>query len=150
SSCRAALGELPLAVPFYISQLAASLLTAVYAESYPVLTFASGPTGSMRGAGFLSGPQDAMVVDVGGTTSDIGMLVHGFPREASIAVDIGGVRTNLRMPDVLSFGLGGGSLVRQAGGGVRIGPDSVGYELTTKARVFGGEVLTTTDIAVAA
>src|SRR5439155_2722502 len=54
------------------------------------------------------------------------------------------------MPDVLSFGLGGGSLVRQAGGGVRIGPDSVGYELTTKGRVFGGEVLTTTDIAVAA
>src|SRR5207244_5574577 len=95
-------------------------------------------------------PQDAMVVDVGGTTSDVGMLVHGFPREASIAVDIGGVRTNFRMPDVLSFGLGGGSLVRQAGGGVRIGPDSVGYELTTKGRVFGGEVLTTTDIAVAA
>src|SRR5207237_8047803 len=91
-----------------------------------------------------------MVVDVGGTTSAVGMLVRGFPREASIAVDIGGVRTNLRMPDVLSFGLGGGSLVRQAGGGVRIGPDSVGYELTTKARVFGGEVLTTTDIAVAA
>src|SRR5438477_358153 len=62
------------------------------------------------------------------------MLVHGFPREASIAVEIGGVRTNFRMPDVLSFGLGGGSLVREAGQGVRIGPDSVGYELTTRGR----------------
>ena len=149
-SFREALAELDLAVPFYISQNDGTLMTADYAERYPVLTFASGPTNSMRGAAFLSGPQDAMVVDVGGTTSDVGMLVHGFPREASIAVDIGGVRTNFRMPDVLSFGLGGGSLVRQAGGGVRIGPDSVGYELTTKGRVFGGEVLTTTDIAVAA
>jgi N-methylhydantoinase A/oxoprolinase/acetone carboxylase beta subunit len=149
-SFRQALAELDLAVPFYISQNDGTLMTADYAERYPVLTFASGPTNSMRGAAFLSGLQDGMVVDVGGTTSDVGMLVHGFPREASIAVDIGGVRTNFRMPDVLSFGLGGGSLVRQAGGGVRIGPDSVGYELTTKGRVFGGEVLTTTDVAVAA
>jgi N-methylhydantoinase A/oxoprolinase/acetone carboxylase beta subunit len=149
-SFREALAELDLVVPFYISQNDGTLMIADYAERYPVLTFASGPTNSMRGAAFLSGLQDAMVVDVGGTTSDVGMLVHGFPREASIAVDIGGVRTNFRMPDVLSFGLGGGSLVRQAGGGVRIGPDSVGYELTTKGRVFGGEVLTTSDVSVAA
>src|SRR5689334_6479028 len=130
-SFREALAELDLEVPFYISQNDGTLMTADYAERYPVLTFASGPTNSMRGAAFLSGLQDAMVVDVGGTTSDVGMLVHGFPREASVAVDIGGVRTNFRMPDVLSFGLGGGSLVRQANGSVRIGPDSVGYELTT-------------------
>ena len=149
-SFRDALAELDLAVPFYISQNDGTLMTADYAERYPVLTFASGPTNSMRGAAFLSGLQEAMVVDVGGTTSDVGMLVHGFPREASIAVDIGGVRTNFRMPDVLSFGLGGGSLVRHAETGVRIGPDSVGYELTTKGRVFGGDVLTTTDVAVAA
>jgi N-methylhydantoinase A/oxoprolinase/acetone carboxylase beta subunit len=58
------------------------------------------------------------------------------------------VRTNFRMPDVLAIGLGGGSLVREDG--ARIGPDSVGYELTSKALVFGGDVLTTTDIVVAA
>jgi N-methylhydantoinase A/oxoprolinase/acetone carboxylase beta subunit len=58
------------------------------------------------------------------------------------------VRTNFRMPDVLAIGLGGGSLVRDDG--ARIGPDSVGYELTSKALVFGGDVLTTTDIVVAA
>src|SRR5439155_9547161 len=111
--------------------------------------FASGPTNSMRGAAFLSGVKEAMVVDVGGTTSDVGMLIHGFPRESSVAVAIGGVRTNFRMPDVLSFGLGGGSLVRQ-NGSVRVGPDSVGYELTTRGLVFGGDTLTTTDVAVAA
>jgi N-methylhydantoinase A/oxoprolinase/acetone carboxylase beta subunit len=149
-SFREALAELEIAAPFYISQNDGTLMTADYAERYPVLTFASGPTNSMRGAAFLSGLQEAMVVDVGGTTSDVGMLVHGFPREASIAVEIGGVRTNFRMPDVLSFGLGGGSQVREAEQAVRIGPDSVGYELTTKARVFGGDILTTTDVAVAA
>jgi N-methylhydantoinase A/oxoprolinase/acetone carboxylase beta subunit len=53
------------------------------------------------------------------------------------------------MPDVYSFGLGGGSLVRE-NGGLTIGPDSVGYELTERALVFGGSELTTTDIAVAA
>jgi N-methylhydantoinase A/oxoprolinase/acetone carboxylase beta subunit len=88
------------------------------------------------------------VVDIGGTTSDVGMLLHGFPREAAVSVNVGGVRTNFRMPDVLAIGLGGGSLVRD--GGSRIGPDSVGYELTSKALVFGGDVLTATDIVVAA
>jgi N-methylhydantoinase A/oxoprolinase/acetone carboxylase beta subunit len=102
----------------------------------------------MRGAALLAGLKEAMVVDIGGTTSDVGMLLHGFPREAAVSVDIGGVRTNFRMPDVLAIGLGGGSLVRD--GGARIGPDSVGYELTSKALVFGGDVLTTTDIVVAA
>ena len=77
-----------------------------HVERYPVLTFASGPTNSMRGAALLAGLKDAMVVDIGGTTSDVGMLMHGFPREAAISVDIGGVRTNFRMPDVLAIGLG--------------------------------------------
>jgi len=43
------------------------------------MSFASGATNSMRGAAFLSGIQDAMVVDVGGTSTDIGQLRHGFP-----------------------------------------------------------------------
>ena len=150
ASFRDALDHLGLQVPFYISQNDGTLMSADYAERYPVLTFASGPTNSMRGAAFLSGLQEAMVVDIGGTTSDVGMLIHGFPREASVAVEIGGVRTNFRMPDVLSFGLGGGSLVRTVDGGVRIGPDSVGYRLTEQGRVFGGDTLTTTDIVVAA
>jgi N-methylhydantoinase A/oxoprolinase/acetone carboxylase beta subunit len=51
------------------------------------------------------------------------------------------------MPDVYSFGLGGGSLVSEDP--LKIGPESVGYELTTKGLVFGGSVLTTTDLAVA-
>src|SRR5205085_419334 len=146
----AALDEFGIEAPVYLSQNDGTLMSVDYAERYPVATFASGPSNSMRGAAFLSGILDCAVVDIGGTTSDVGVLQHGFPREASIAVEIGGVRTNFRMPAVFSFGLGGGSLVRGAGPTLTIGPDSVGYELTTRARVFGGDELTTTDIAVAA
>jgi N-methylhydantoinase A/oxoprolinase/acetone carboxylase beta subunit len=148
SSFRAALRELAIEAPFFISQNDGTLMTPDYVERYPVLTFASGPTNSMRGAALLAGRKEAMVVDIGGTTSDVGMLMQGFPRESAVAVDIGGVRTNFRMPDVLAVGLGGGSIVRDEG--ARIGPDSVGYEITSKALVFGGDTLTTTDIVVAA
>lgn len=147
ASFREALKEMGIEAPFYLSQNDGTLMNAEYGEKYPVLTFASGPTNSMRGAAFLSGVKEAVVVDLGGTTSDVGMLVSGFPREASLAVEIGGVRTNFRMPDVLSFGLGGGSIISTDP--LRIGPQSVGYELTTKALVFGGSVLTATDVAVA-
>jgi N-methylhydantoinase A/oxoprolinase/acetone carboxylase beta subunit len=146
-SFRRALKEMKIDAPFYLSQNDGTLMGADYAEKYPVLTFASGPTNSMRGAAFLSGAKDAMVADLGGTTSDVGMLLRGFPREASVAVDIAGVRTNFRMPDVYSFGLGGGSIVSDDP--LKIGPQSVGYELTTKGLIFGGDVLTTTDLAVA-
>ena len=109
--------------PVYISQNDGTLMTSELAQRYPILTFASGPTNSMRGAAFLSRVRDAVVVDMGGTTSDVGMLVHGFPRQASTEVEIGGVRTNFRMPDVISFGLGGGSLVGSLDDGrIEIGP----------------------------
>ncbi len=145
----AALREFKIEAPVYLSQNDGTLMGVDYAERYPVATFASGPTNSMRGAAFLSGLGDCAVVDIGGTTSDIGVLTHGFPREASVAVEIGGVRTNFRMPDVLSLGIGGGSIVR-SDGDLSVGPDSVGYELTSRALVFGGDTLTATDVAVAA
>ena len=144
---KAALDELQINAPFYISQNDGTLMNADFAKEYPVLTFASGPTNSMRGAAFLSGLRDAIVVDVGGTTTDIGVLQHGFPRVAALAVDIGGVRTNFRMPDTYSIGLGGGSLIDNDP--LKVGPRSVGYELTEKAQVFGGDILTATDVIVA-
>jgi N-methylhydantoinase A/oxoprolinase/acetone carboxylase beta subunit len=147
---RRALNDLGLRAPFYISQNDGTLLAPDVVARYPVLTFASGPTNSMRGAAFLSGKRETLVLDIGGTTTDVGALVHGFPRESSVAVDIGGVRTNFRMPDLLSIGLGGGSLVSAQGGRVRVGPRSVGHRITTEALVFGGTQLTATDIAVAA
>jgi N-methylhydantoinase A/oxoprolinase/acetone carboxylase beta subunit len=135
----------------------------------------------MRGAAYLSGLKEALVADIGGTTTDIGMLTNGFPRESSVTVDIGGVRTNFRMPDILALGLGGGTVISSSDLSsdessfkedpfdessfdkgslyegslyedrqLKIGPQSVGYQLLQKSRVFGGDILTTTDIAVAA
>ena len=141
---------LGLTCPFYVSQNDGTLMGPELAMRFPVLTFASGPTNSIRGGGFLSGIDDGVVVDIGGTTTDVGVLMNGFPRESAIAVDVGGVRTNFRMPDVLSVGLGGGSRVRAHEGRVSVGPDSVGFRLLEAALVFGGSTLTATDIAVAA
>jgi len=124
-------------------------MSADIVKNYPVLTFASGPTNSMRGAAFLSKKNNAIVVDIGGTTTDFGVIKEGFPRESAIPVDIGGVRTNFRMPDLISIGLGGGSLVRETKNGVTVGPDSVGYKLDSESLIFGGSTLTTSDIVVA-
>ncbi len=144
---RQALQTLSLKVPFFISQNDGTLMPADDVARFPVLTFASGPTNSLRGAAYLAGVQDAMVADIGGTTTDIGMLRNGFPRQSTHLVDVGGVKTNFRMPDVLAIGLGGGSLVTQHGHCV--GPESVGYLLTEQAFCFGGDQLTASDIAVA-
>ncbi|TDW66815.1 hydantoinase/oxoprolinase N-terminal domain-containing protein [Kribbella pratensis] len=139
-----------ISAPLYLSQNDGTLMDVDFARRYPVATFASGPTNSMRGAALLSGLDTCAVVDVGGTTSDVGVLTHGFPREATTEVDVAGVRTNFRMPDVLSIGIGGGSLVASGNDVVTVGPRSVGYRLTEEALVFGGKTLTATDIAVAA
>jgi N-methylhydantoinase A/oxoprolinase/acetone carboxylase beta subunit len=137
-----------IAAPLYLTQNDGTVMLADVAEQYPVYSFASGPTNSMRGAAFLSRLSDALVIDVGGTTTDVGALRHGFPREANNVVEVGGVRTLFRMPDLLSLGLGGGSLVTLEP--LSIGPVSVGYRLTDESRVFGGPTLTVTDIGVAA
>lgn len=134
--------------PMYISQNDGTLMNADFVKQYPALTFASGPTNSLRGAYKLSGLEDAIVVDIGGTTSDIGVLQKGFPRQSNVVIDVGGVRTNFRMPDIKAIGLGGGSLV--SNDGKQIGPQSCGHNLLNQGLIFGGDTLTTTDIAVAA
>lgn len=131
----------------YMTQNDGTVMRADFAEEFPIYSFASGPTNSMRGAAFLTGLDDGIVVDVGGTTTDVGVLQAGFPREANNVVEIGGVRTLFRMPDLLSVGLGGGSIVSPDG--TSIGPISVGHRITTESLVFGGDTLTATDVAVA-
>ena len=147
NSMTEALNERDLHCPFYISQNDGTLMAADFIARYPALTFASGPTNSLRGAAVLSGIDDAIVVDIGGTTSDVGVLAGGFPRESNSYINVGGVRTNFRMPDIMAVGLGGGSLVNDDGS--QIGPKSVGHRLVTDGLVFGGAQLTTTDIIVA-
>ncbi len=132
----AAIAASGITAPLYLTQNDGTVMEAGVATALPVMSFASGATNSMRGAAFLSGLADAMVIDVGGTSTDVGQLRRGFPREANSVVEVGGVRTLFRMPDLLSIGLGGGSLVERDP--LAVGPQSVGYRLTREALVFGG------------
>jgi N-methylhydantoinase A/oxoprolinase/acetone carboxylase beta subunit len=129
----------------FFAQNDGTLMALDYAARYPVLSIGSGPANSIRGAARLSGADDAIIVDVGGTTSDLGVLTGGFPRESTLPREIGGVRTNFRMPDILSLGVGGGSIV-DLERGVPLA-DSVGHRITEEALLFGGATATLTDAA---
>ncbi|BFZ58753.1 hypothetical protein PYCC9005_005818 [Savitreella phatthalungensis] len=139
-----------------LTQNDGTIVSASDAARTPIKTFSSGATNSMRGAAYLAGisPEQqrggTIVVDIGGTTSDAGMLLpSGFPRQAAAYVDVAGVRLNFSMPDLHSIPLGGGSIVRHLSDGtVTVGPDSVGYKLTSEALIFGGKTLTTSDVTV--
>lgn len=172
SGFKRAMARLRHACPLYLSQNDDTLIDADTAAEYPIKTFASGTTNSMTGAAFLAGldkvktitsdPADGpgdekigpqvLVVDIGGTTSDVcALLPSGFPRQAPGFVEVGGVRTAFSMPEVVSIGLGGGSKVevQSESGEVTVGPGSVGHFLTEQAQIFGGSTLTATDIVVA-
>jgi N-methylhydantoinase A/oxoprolinase/acetone carboxylase beta subunit len=131
----------------YLNRNDGTLMSIEQAKKLPILTFASGPTNSMRGAAKLTGLQNALVVDIGGTTTDIGVLHNGFPRSRANHCYISGIRCHFSIPDVLSIGLGGGSVVNTQQGLI-IGPLSVGAKLMEEALVFGGKQLTLTDIYV--
>jgi len=130
----------------FIGQNDGTLMSLDQVKDFPVLTISSGPTNSIRGAGALSKVKNGIVIDVGGTTSDGGMLVNFFPRESTQAAQIGGVLTNFRMPDVVAVGIGGGTIVRFENTECALGPDSVGYRLLEKGIAFGGDTLTLSDI----
>jgi len=144
-----ALAKYSIQVVPYFGQNDGTLMSKEFALKYPILTVACGPTNSIRGASHLTKLNDAIVVDVGGTTSDIGVLMHGYPRESSLSVSLGEVRTNFRMPDILAIAIGGGTRVNFEEGEPVLGPESVGHQITEKALSFGGEVLTLTDVALA-
>ncbi|MGL4524702.1 MAG: hydantoinase/oxoprolinase N-terminal domain-containing protein [Spirochaetia bacterium] len=132
----------------YFCQNDGTLMSEDFALTYPILSIACGPTNSIRGASLLTHFENAIVIDIGGTSSDVGVIIENFPRESALANDIGGCRTNFRMPDLVSIALGGGSIVRENNGAITIGPDSVAFKLHQEALVFGGQTMTTTDIAV--
>jgi hypothetical protein len=84
----------------YVAQNDGTAMALDHALRFPVLTIGSGPAVAMRGAARLSGVSDAVVVDVGGTRTDVGVLVNGYPREAVTATEIAGMRTGYRMPEL--------------------------------------------------
>jgi N-methylhydantoinase A len=101
------------------------------AAAHPARLLVSGPAGGVVGAGLLArraGFTDAIAFDMGGTSTDVCLLPGG--RAARVAErEVGGVPVRLPSVDVHTVGAGGGSLVRRdAGGALRVGPESAGAD----------------------
>ncbi|MCK5249887.1 MAG: hydantoinase/oxoprolinase family protein [Spirochaetaceae bacterium] len=86
-----------------------AVMSEGYAREYPVQAALSGPAASMAGAIFLTGMSDAVVIDIGGTTSDIGFLENGRVAVCDAGARIGDWDTHVKAVDMLTSGLGGDS-----------------------------------------
>lgn len=140
--------KLGLNCPLLITQNNGSRIALEEAIEHPILTISAGPTNSFVGASKLSGLSDAIIVDIGGTSTDIGLIKGGCFRRSLNVSCIGGVKLNFPMPDVVSLAIGGGSLIERSP--IKVGPRSVGREIASRAQCFGGNELTLTDVAIAA
>lgn len=147
-SLQAVCENLKLTCPLMITQNDGSLIEVQRAIDYPVLTISAGPTNSFIGGVRLAAIDSAIVVDIGGTSTDVGLVRKGFPIRSLNKSNIGGVSLNFSMPDVLSIALGGGSTISFDAEQPLIGPNSVAKLLTSKALCFGGSELTLTDVAL--
>ena len=133
--------------PLYITQNNGSLISVEQACQYPVLTIAAGPTNSVVGGARLAGCSDAIVVDIGGTTTDVGRVAKGFARRSMNASVIGNVAD--KFSDArYSIHCIGWRKHCFFDNGVVVGPSSCGARFSCDGRAFGGQVLTLTDCAI--
>lgn len=130
----------------YITQNNGTLFTLAEAIEFPIKTISSGPTNSLIGACKLSGYQDAVVVDIGGTSTDLGIIENGFPLFTVRGGQVAGIPCNLLAPDITALAMGGGSLIRRHNKYYTIGPDSLGAELFNKCQSMGGPHFTLYDV----
>ena len=107
----------------------------------PIQTILSGPAASVMGA-VAFGPRDTdtLVMDIGGTTTDMAVLINGAPVLNPLGISLASHKTLIRSLETLSLGLGGDSAVRINDGNISIGPDRLG-----PAMAYGGPVPTPTD-----
>ena len=99
----------------------------------PLRTLKSGPHDSMNGAAALAAVQEAIIVDVGGTTTDIGLYKENKPVFENSRFFVCGIRCNFTNARLNNFALGGGSIIRVAlDGSILFGPDSVGHNFEQK------------------
>ncbi len=111
SSVKKVLKEHQIEAPLMIVKGDGSLMGEAVAKERPVETILSGPAASLTGAKFLTGEDEAVVIDVGGTTTDIGILRKGRPRLDPEGALIGGWRTRVRAADISTSGIGGDSRI---------------------------------------
>jgi N-methylhydantoinase A/oxoprolinase/acetone carboxylase beta subunit len=102
-----------------------ALMSQRMALQRPVETILSGPAASVAGARHLTGLDDAVVIDMGGTTTDIAALEGGKVRLCTSGSRVGPVRTHVQALDIQTTGLGGDSLILFKSGEWQIGPRRV-------------------------
>lgn len=108
---------------------------------FPVQTILSGPAASVMGAMAFAGDQtETLVLDIGGTTTDMAVLVNGVPLLAPQGISIGPYQTLIRSLETHSVGIGGDSAVALENGDIRVGPERKGPALA-----HGGPAATPTD-----
>ncbi|HET9107494.1 MAG TPA: hydantoinase/oxoprolinase family protein [Steroidobacteraceae bacterium] len=138
-----------VSAPLMVVKGDGTLMRAAVALEYPVETVLSGPAASVVGAGFLTGLTNFEVADMGGTTTDVAIIVDGRPVVRPDGAVIGGWRTMVEAIDVRTCGLGGDSEVRfDREGRLRIGPRRV-MPLSLLADRFPGALAELTWLAVA-
>jgi N-methylhydantoinase A/oxoprolinase/acetone carboxylase beta subunit len=119
------LSDLNIQAPLMIVKGDGSIVNAETALVHPVTTILSGPAASVIGACALSGSRNAIIADMGGTTTDIAIVTDGQPELASEGARVGDWQPMVETVKVYSIGLGGDSEVRFYGGSVALGPRRV-------------------------
>jgi N-methylhydantoinase A/oxoprolinase/acetone carboxylase beta subunit len=103
-----------------------ALVSAAFARTRPIETILSGPAASLVGARHMTGLDDAVVSDIGGTTTDVAVLDRGRPRLDPEGATVGGYRTMVEAVAMRTFGLGGDSEISLEDGGLepalKLGP----------------------------
>ncbi|MEW6076826.1 MAG: hydantoinase/oxoprolinase family protein [Thermodesulfobacteriota bacterium] len=130
-----------LQVPIHILKADGGTMSFEASINYPGQTILSGPAASVMGAIPFSGDQEeALVLDIGGTTTDMAVILKRVPVLEPVGIEIAGFKTLIRALKTRSVGLGGDSVVKIMNGKITIGPERKGH-----AMAFGGPVPTTTD-----
>jgi N-methylhydantoinase A/oxoprolinase/acetone carboxylase beta subunit len=117
--------KLGIAAPIVIVKGDGALMSAGLAKDRPVETILSGPAASVAGARHLTGLNDAIVVDMGGTTTDTAALADGNVKICETGSDVGGQKTHVKALDIRTAGLGGDSIITWKEGRFSIGPKRV-------------------------
>lgn len=127
----------------FLTQNNGTVISSKQGSRWPIKTFSSGVTNSMIGASFLTGIKDAVVIDIGGTTTDVGIIKGGRPKLQYANINLfDQIRTHMPMPASKSIGIGGGTIVRE----LQIGPESLGSRFLTESLSYGGNTLCLTDV----
>ena len=123
SAVNRSLDDLGIDAPVMVAKGDGSLAIAESVERRPIETILSGPAASIVGAAMLTGLADFILSDIGGTTTDVGMVRDGRPRLVADGARVGGWRTMVEAIDVRTTGLGGDSAVRTDKTEITLGPE---------------------------